>query len=191
MITVTTSEEILKDALTQIRSKIEQLRAEIVKLEDCAEHLSGVINGSTAPAKPVEPLASGTRHYRKRYPRVEQPAIVTKPEANGGPKRRGGRRRPGISEAIKEVVDGLDGSFTPGDVRDAIMAKHAKYADKITSVCVLLMDMAGRGQLIREGHGKTVSYKKVGSAKLSNKEEAWRQFREQNPIAPKPNADEL
>lgn len=80
---------------------------------------------------------------------------------------------------MRVCIGRMDGEWTAQQLRDEIVKDHAHLADKLTAVCVMLIDMSNRGEVIRKGAGRKATYRR---GKLKNdKETAWREFRKTIP----------
>jgi hypothetical protein len=83
---------------------------------------------------------------------------------------------------MRELIAKADGSFTAAVLRHCLIQSYPHLADRVNNVSVNLIDMANRGELLREGKGRNAVYKKARlKTDLSPKEAAYRKFRETIP----------
>jgi len=174
--------------MNQIRETIQTLRERAEKLQAAALSLEEFIQWFPSPIEPSTPSVAAPARPKVGRPKKAATAKATRGTSKEAAPSRSRRPRR-LSEDVREMIPQFNRTaFSAAELRARLLASDPEIKSRITSLPVLLIDMASRGELTRTGHGQGARYvenKLRGSdGRISDLESRYRKEREAMNINP-------
>lgn len=126
------------------------------------EHIEAAIREIEARIRNLQLVVASLREVFPAAPELEATPRAYKKRTKGAaiaPRNNG--KSVTVVQAMRECIRALDNKFSAQELRDRITEKYPVLAEKLDSVSVNLIDMANRGELHREGAGRTATYRRA------------------------------